>query len=50
MLLTVTDYGCTLKTWKTNHLFSADDSALLARSYKTLQKLISICEKYAKKY
>jgi len=42
--------GCMINSCKINHLFYADDSVLLGPSPKALQKLIDICEEYAKKY
>ena len=36
-------YGCNINDCKVNHIFYADDSALMAPSAKALQELINIC-------
>ena len=42
--------GCTLNNKNYNHLQYADDSVILAPSPKALQKLLKICENFAKEY
>ena len=39
--------GCQINSYMVNHLFYADDSALLAPSPKALKALINICEVFA---
>ena len=43
-------YGCSINNCKANHIFYADDSALMAPSAKALQELINICVAYADKF
>ena len=47
VLLNNVHIGCFINDKPYNHLFYADDSALLAPTPAALQKLISLCESYA---
>lgn len=49
-ILNTAGIGCNINSITSNHLFYADDSVLLAPSPDSLQKLIYICDKYAKQY
>jgi hypothetical protein len=48
VLLTESHHGCCINSVFVNHLFYADDSVLLAPSPYALQRLIGICEQFAK--
>ena len=46
--LTKEGYGCQINGNVINHLFYADDSVLLSPSPFALQKLLDICDRFAK--
>lgn len=50
IMLSSSIYGCSINGCNINHIFYADDSALMAPSAKALQELIDICVAYADKY
>ena len=49
-MLNKCDIGCNLNGVNTNHMFYADDTALMASCPNALQTLLNICSEYIKRH